>query len=559
MYIYCANEPFTIKITYYSLSLPIAKRRLCAANMRKRSVILYMVITLSFMALTLRIIEINSRLYSEASQSQQTKTITIGTSRGKIYDRNLQLLTDCESKLIAAVTPSNTVLQFGGFVDDAESIEQRLKSAKPFAAEVKTEINNELIRTFAVPIRYTDSCACHLVGYLDQSGTNGLAGIEKAYNSYLKENSGSLTVSFEVDAYGRALAGLDKTINDNNFSSKAGIVLTIDKDIQNITENALSESRIVSGCALVMHIDSGEIYAMASVPTYDRNNVQASLAAENSPLVNKALQSYSVGSVFKPIVAAAALENGISENTEFECTGSITLGDTVFKCYDEKVHGKETMKEALENSCNTYFINLMEKIDTDYLLSLCRSLGFENETQIADGIFASKGLLPENSDLNLIGERANFSFGQGKLLASPFQILAAYHALATGNYVKPTVIRGTANENALMKTVPSGQANKIFSDSTVLKIRSMLSSVVENGNAKKAKSSLMLLAGKTGTAQSGIYKDGKEITRTWFAGFYPANNPHYIVVILNENGASGSSDCAPVFRTICEGIALETN
>ena len=82
----------------------------------------------------------------------------------------------------------------------------------------------------------------------------------------------------------------------------------------------------------------------------------------------------------------------------------------------------------------------------------------------------------------------------------------------------------------------------------------MLESVTENGKADNAHSSLVKTAGKTGTAQSGIYFGGKEVLRTWFAGFFPAGNPHYIVVVMNENGIGGNTDCAPVFKEICERI-----
>lgn len=495
-------------------------------------------------------------LISGAANSQHSKTIEIGSSRGKIYDRNLNLITDQQQKLVAAVT-SGATADLSVFKGERDEIQKLLESEKPFCAEVAKEINNELIRSFSVPIRYSDTFACHVTGYLDSTKENGLSGIEKGYNSFLKENSGKLSVSFEVDASGRALIGLDKTINDNNFSSKAGVVLTLKNSVQKIAEEALGNSSIESGCAVVMHIDSGEIYALASVPTYDRNDVSQSLNQRNSPLVNKALQTYSVGSVFKPIVAAAALESSILKDYTYECTGKITVGDTTFTCFNDIAHGKENMTQALENSCNTYFINLINEIDSDYLLYVCRSLGFESEIKLASSITAKKGILPTNDELKLSGEKANFSFGQGKLLASPVQILSAYHALANGNKVTPTLLYGFANEKGLVKTEESGQTQKIFSDETVLQIRQMLSSVVENGNAQNAKSSLVSLAGKTGTAQSGIYQDGKEINRTWFAGFFPSQNPHYIVVVLCENGSGGNYDCAPVFKEICERIAIE--
>ena len=523
--------------------------------MKKRIITAVLSLTVCFSLLLIRIIELNTKKYSEAAKEGRTKTIQVGETRGKIYDRNLDLLVDSEERLIAAAVPDEKSFESLTAKFGKSEAMNLVREAKPLTFETKTEINNDSVRTFHVPVRYgSDSCAVHLVGYIDKTTKNGLSGIEKAYNTYLNENSGSLSVSFETDAGGKALSGLDKTINDNNFNSKAGVVLTLDKRIQKLTESALKESAIQSGTAVVMHVGTGEIYAMASAPEFDRNDPSESLSSTLSPFVNKALQSYAVGSVFKPLVAAAALENGISENYEYECKGYIDIGEVRYECYAHKAHGKQTMKEALENSCNTYFINLLEKSDPDLLLSFCRSLGFSSETVIADGIKGAKGILPDNNDFIYPGERANFAFGQGKLLATPLQMLNAYHALATGNSVSPTVIRGLADSDGLVRLEKSGNVKKIFTASTVKKMREMLSSVVENGNANKAASSLISLAGKTGTAQSGIFTDNEEICRTWFCGFFPSQNPHYIVVILNENGESGSADCAPVFKRICEGI-----
>ena len=527
--------------------------------MKKRMTAALLSLAVCFSLLLIRIIELNTKKYSDAAKEGRTKTVPIGETRGKIYDRNLELLVDDEEKLIAAASPDEKIYEtlkekFG----ESEAL-RLIQEAKPLVFETETEITGDSVRTFHVPVRYgSDSCAVHLVGYIDKTTKNGLSGIEKGYNSFLNENSGSLSVSFETDANGKALPGLDKTVNDNNFNSKAGIVLTIDKRIQLLTEKALKESTVKSGAAVVMHINTGEIYALASVPEFDRNDPSKSLSSELSPFVNKALKAYSVGSVFKPLVAAAALENGVSESYEYECKGYIDIGNVRYECFSRKAHGKQQMKEALENSCNTYFINLLEKSDPELLLSLCRNLGFSSETVIADSIKGSKGSLPDSDDFIYPGERANFAFGQGKLLATPLQMLVAYHALATGNSVSPTVIRGFADSDALLKLEKSENVKKIFSASTVKKMREMLSSVVENGNANKAASSLVSLAGKTGTAQSGSFTmQGKEICRTWFCGFFPAENPHYIAVILNEDGESGSADCAPVFRRICEGIINE--
>ncbi len=505
------------------------------------------------MLVLVRMIDINKSDYTEVIEKQSTRTLTVGEKRGEIYDRNFQPLVNSEKRFLSVITPCIQSYQYLQGAKFSEDITEKIENGYPFMVESDSEINNDLIRTFSVPKRYSeDMLACHIIGYLNYEGDTGVSGIERAYNEYLSKNSGTLKVSFEVDAPGRVMAGMKKTVTDNNFSSKAGVVLTIDKKVQRIAENALKNSSIKSGCAIVMHIDTGEILALASVPTFDPDNLAEALNAENSPFVNKALQSYSAGSVFKSVICAAAIENGYNIETEYECTGKITVGDTVYSCYDKKVHGKVDMQTALGYSCNTYFINLISEIDTDYLLSLCRKLNLGKSDILCTSIKTSSGTLPTENDLKQKGELANFAFGQGKLLMTPIQMLKAYHTLATGNYIEPSLVMGLTNQMGLMTALQKKTPIKLLSDETVVTMRKLLSGVVENGNATKAKSNLLSLAGKTGTAESGIFKDDKQLLRTWFAGFFPAQNPHYIVVVLNENGKSGNGDCGGVFKEICE-------
>lgn len=506
------------------------------------------------MVLLTRIYQIAKTDYSEVASRQSTRTVIVGEKRGEIYDRNYSPLVNDEIKLLAVVTPcAGSYEHLRGKVDE-DYLREKIESGFPFITEVDEEINNEFIRTFSIAERYgNDPLAVHLIGYTDSSGKAGVTGIEKAFDSYLSEHSGRLTVSFQVDAVGRVLAGMDKFIDDNNFTSKAGVVLTIDKDIQKIAEDALNESRIKSGAVIVMKAHSGEILAMASVPEYDPENVADSLLAENSPFVNKALMSYSVGSIFKPVVAAAALENGISPDSEYECKGEIKVGDRSFRCYDNKSHGKVNMTTALEASCNCYFINLISKVDVDFLIKLCEDMGLGSAIDLAPSIKSSSGVLPSRQSLETKGNLANFAFGQGDILASPLQIASVYHALATGNVIKPRVIQGFTNYMGLMTKEPDSPQVKVLSDKTVVKLRKMLGAVSESSASK---SSLMKTAGKTGTAQSGSFDNDREILRTWFAGFFPADNPSYIVVVLDEKGVGGNVDCAPVFKAVAEGIVL---
>ena len=257
--------------------------------------------------------------------------------------------------------------------------------------------------------------------------------------------------------------------------------------------------------------------------------------------------SYSVGSIFKPVVAACALENGISDDFEYDCKGEVTVGDKVFSCYDDKAHGKINMTTALEVSCNCYFIELINKIDVDHLLKICSAMGLGTKQTLAPTLSSSAGTLPKRESLSIKGALANFAFGQGDLLATPLQIATVYHTLATGNYVSPKAVFGLTNNLGLMTKEADSPQVKVLTDGTVLKLREMLSSVGASYNLNGS-------AGKTGTAQSGIYKGSKEILRTWFAGYFPAENPEYIVVIMKEDGSSGTADCVPVFKAIVEGM-----
>ena len=482
--------------------------------------------------------------YTQVASRQSTRTVIAGEKRGEIFDRNFSPLVNAEKKLLAVVTPCAASYDYlKGKVDDAY-LKEKIENGSPFVIEVQREINTEFIRTFEVADRYSsDPLAVHIIGYTDSSGKIGITGIESSFNNYLSKNSGRLSVSFQVDAVGRVLAGMDKYINDENFTSQAGVVLTIDKTIQQLTEKALSDSKIKSGTAIVMSAHSGEIAALASVPEYDPQDVAKSLTAENSPFVNKALMSYSVGSIFKPVVAACALENGISPLLEYECNGEVKVGDRIFKCYDNKSHGKINMTQALEFSCNTYFINLIMKTDSDLLLKICRDMGLGEIITLAGKIKSASGKLPEKESLRIKGNLANFAFGQGDLSATPLQIASVYHALSTGNAVTPKLVSGLTNYMGLMTKEAESPQRKVLSDKTVINLKNMLACVGKSYSLENA-------SGKTGTAQSGIYSGGKEILRTWFAGYYPSENPQYIIVVMNENGKSGINDCVPVFKEI---------
>ena len=181
------------------------------------------------------------------------------------------------------------------------------------------------------------------------------------------------------------LAGGNILVKENEYYSKQGVCLTLDIDIQRLVENCLDRCGLECGAAVVLDVDTGEIKAAASRPVIDANNLTNSLKSPNSPFINRAYTSYSVGSVFKPLVAAVALENGLSPGLTFRCDGSVSTGGVVFNCHKEEGHGVVDMRAAIMDSCNVYFINLAQKIDPAVLLSAAESMCFGVGIELAPG------------------------------------------------------------------------------------------------------------------------------------------------------------------------------
>ena len=519
----------------------------------RRTVVLYLTVCLLLTALMLRTVTVGGSLAIDALDETHTRTLTVGTTRGKIYDRAFFLLTDETSRLLAAVTPCEGARATLTELLGAAQADRLIQSGTPQVIAVPEAVNDDFIRTFPVPNRTSGGLAAHLIGTVDAAG-HGTSGVELGCDAALTAAGGSLSVRFPVNAAGRALAGYDKTILDQNFDAPAGVVLTVDKELQALTEDALDGSKITCGCALMMDAKSGEVLAMASRPAFDANDLSAALDDDAAPLLNRSLLPYAAGSVMKPLVAAFALERGVPPETTFTCTGTRTVGGTAFHCYGRTAHGEQTMREALANSCNCYFIDLFETLDPAGFLAFCAALGLGETTDLGGGIVGGAGVLPEELDLRSPAARANLAFGQGKLLLTPVQLLSCYQTLATGFRASPAVLRGTTDDGRTLQEKTAEEPQRLLSDATVRTLRRLLTAAA-NAEHSAARSSALPLAGKTGTAESGVFQDGRAVNRTWFAGFFPADSPRYVVVVLNEDGRSGNADCAPVFREIAQQTA----
>lgn len=240
--------------------------------------------------------------------------------------------------------------------------------------------------------RYQSKQPCaHLIGHLDESG-KGATGLERVYDNFLSMQSGGLKAVWSVDALGHILYGNGISFKSDNYNSPAGLQLTIDLEIQKIAENALESFNINKGAVVVTDAETSEILASASLPVFNPNDLAASVSDEAAPFLNRAAVPYSVGSVFKPIVAACAFENNVS--VSHICTGGIKIGGTVFGCNDSTAHGEVDLKKAMERSCNTYFIALGQKAGADKLLSLCSAMGFGKSEELADNYYLKPGISP---------------------------------------------------------------------------------------------------------------------------------------------------------------------
>jgi len=491
-----------------------------------------------------------------AANSGGAKTVDVAEIRGTVYDCNLNPITNAGVEYTAAAKPTQKAVAALKKVltyDSFKAVSERMLSGKPLTVGVN-DASCECgdVKIVSYPVRYESVFACHLTGYLDSSG-KGVSGVEKAFNDLLNSYSYTVSVRFNSDATGRVLLGEEiEVVSEVN---KGGIALTVDRDIQQIAENAMDEANVEKGAAVIIDIESGSLKACVSRPAFDPENVALSLEDENYPFINRAFLPFSVGSVFKPVVAAAAIENGIKE-FEYDCTGSVMLNGVTFNCHEENGHGLLDMNDALAYSCNTYFIALARKIGADNIIKTASDFGFGKETVFADGISSSAGNLPSADEIDSQAAIANLAFGQGALTATPVQICAAMASIArNGIYIEPWLIGGEVNSDGeLTNRIYSESKTRIISEATANALKEYLLAVVEKGSGRRAKSESVICGGKTATAQTGKIKNGSEIYNAWFAGYFPADNPRYAVAILKEDGGEGALSCAPIFRAIAEAI-----
>lgn len=434
---------------------------------------------------------------------------------------------------------------------------------------------------------YQDSTA-HVIGYVGRVSEKdmtddpllsmpgfqiGKSGIEKQYESILRGKSGRSDI--EVNVHGRAVRELDRT------SSQSGerLTLSIDAEYQRFVQQRLSTER--SAAAIVMDCITGEVYSLASHPSFNPNLFAAGISTMDweqlrddiaHPLNNKVTGGlYPPGSTFKIVTALAGLKSGVinEHSTEF-CPGHYDFGKNRFHCWKHEGHGTVNVVKALSQSCDTFFYKICTRIGIEKIAEMAKTLGF-GSTNDFDIPEVKEGLVPtpewkkrERKEVWHPGETINVSIGQGYMLASPLQMATMLSRVVGGGYnVKPWV-GGYMNDQKIPRETPE----KLDIDPKHLSIVMQgLVEVLEPGGTaygSRIEDEGLEMGGKTGTSQvkritaaeraKGVRKQSDlpwELRHhALFVGYAPIHNPRYACAVIVEHGESGSGAAAPIARDI---------
>lgn len=501
--------------------------------------------------------------YAASAAAQTVSETVLPIQRGNFYDRIGRPLTGVTPRWYALCIPGDssyaTLFPFVPFAQQTQLYARR-NSITPFLIEVEDDLSANGVFMVADARRYLPTpIARHLIGYLDGDG-HGMTGLEKAYDDLLAAAGDAQAVLCTTTARGDLLAGTTPQVQTTARGTNTAITLTLDANIQRACE-AIAAQNMSKGCIIVMQVGSGQILASTSMPEFDPDDIAASIRADDTSLINRSLSAFSAGSVFKVVLAAAAYAQGLDWFT-YDCTGSIQTAGETFRCALGRAHGTVNLRGALEQSCNTYFIELGRLLGAQRIRKMAEALGFGTATQLAPGLQGASGTLPDAAALENPGELATFSFGQGALTVTPLQITAMMNTVANGGvYRTPAFVQGIVDaDGTLTGQTRAADTRTVFDAATARVLRSMLASVVSEGIGSEAQPKTGTAGGKTGTAQTGQYdENGEELLNYWFSGFYPADDPRYTITVLQDGILKPETSSAAIFAKVTEILAVWEN
>lgn len=401
------------------------------------------------------------------------------------------------------------------------------------------------------------SVAAHLLGFVgkNEAGENvGYFGLEGYYNLTLSGKSGFK--ASERDALGLPiLTGVNREVE---AISGVDLLTHIDKTIQLIVEKRLKEGieryGAKGGTAIVFRPKDGALVSLAAFPSYDPvKYYEYGDEFFRNPAIS---DSFEPGSIFKPLVMAAALDTGVIEpESRCEiCGGEVKVDKYTIETWDKKYHPDSTMTDVIVNSDNVGMTFVGEKLGAAKLFDYLDKFGIGHLTGIDLQGEINPGLR-KKGDWNVV-DLATASFGQG-VATNPIQIVKAFAVLANrGVLVKPQVVDKIVKEGWEEDIKPE-VGSRVISETTAREVTEMMVAAVKSGEAKWTQAAGFKIAGKTGTAQipvSGHYDEEKTIAS--FVGFAPADDPKFVMLVtLREPTTSpwGSETAAPLWF----GIARE--
>ena len=399
--------------------------------------------------------------------------------------------------------------------------------------------------------------ASHLLGFVNGEG-EGKYGFEGHYNDELKGTAGKMTG--EKDTLGRVINLLDQ----DNPQDGTSYVLTIDRAVQYFVEKKLSESiqkyQADSGTVIIMDVKTGGIVAMASNPSYDPNTFR-DYAKDNSGIfVNPSIAHlYEPGSIFKPLVMAAAMDTGaITADSTGDFDWHTFVDGYEIKTAERKAFGHQNMTQVLQNSDNVAMVWIAEQLGKDNLYKYIKSYNMFDKTGIDLDTEATGYAPPFKAwkDIN----RSTIAFGQG-ISVTPLEMVAGYATIANGGvYVYPHIVDKMIFADGTEKKVEKQEGQRVLKTETSKAMGQMLWQVVEGGHSWRAKVPGFKIGAKTGTAQVSKAEGGYEENESGLgifihslAGFAPVDDPQYVMLVKLDKPKTdryAESTAAPLFGEI---------
>lgn len=527
--------------------------------------------------------------YNRAATGLHERERSIKAPRGRIYDRNGNILADnkavCSVSVIhSQIEDEEAVIQvLNEYLDKGESEIRKkvtkVSSRELIATNVAKETGDQIRELNVAGIKVDEdykryypygSLASKVLGFTG-ADNQGIVGLEVWYNEILAGEDGSIhTVT---DAKGIELPNVKET----RVSPVPGddLVLSLDLTIQKYaTQAALSvmeEKQAKRVAMIIMNPQNGEIYAMVDVPEYDLNQpfqLNTDLAGyesmtdgEKMDALNNMWRNFTVsdtyepGSTFKIVTATAALEAGtVSLSDTFYCPGYKIVEDRRIRCHKTTGHGSEDFRHALMNSCNPAFMTIGERTGATNLYQTYQKLGLFQKTGI-DLPGEANSIMHKLSDIGPV-ELATMSFGQSFQI-SPIQfVTAAATVINGGNKITPHIgMKVVDAESQVMTELQYPVTQGAVGSETSATMRDLLESVVAEGGGSKAQIEGYRIGGKTATSEKYPRGTGKYISS--FLGFAPANNPQVMAFVMIDEPTGvyyGGTIAAPVIQEVFSNI-----